>query len=67
MDRLDTSVDTYVLIERTKQLDPEAFRMKVDENGMPAGFVDADDSRRNAAYAKACAELHVPTELPTGQ
>ena len=64
---LDDPVDIYRLIERTKHLDPEAFMMKVDEQGMPAGFVDADDSRRDAAYARACTELQRLPESATRQ
>lgn len=54
----ENPLDIYLIIERTKHLDPQAFMMKVDAEGMPAGFVDPDNSRRTAAYLRACAELH---------
>ena len=52
--------DIYVVIERTKRIDPAAFEMKIGSDGLPAGFIDSDRSRRSAAYIAACTELGVP-------
>lgn len=51
----DLLADTYLIIERTRRLDPDAFMRDVGADGMPGPFVDPDDSRRLAAYEKACA------------
>lgn len=49
--------DVFKILERTKQIDPGAFAMNVDTHGLPAGFVEADDARREAAYRRACDEI----------
>jgi len=53
----DPLADTYLIIERTKRLDPEAFMRHVGADGMPGPFVDPDEGRRIAAYEKARATL----------
>lgn len=49
--------EVFLIIERTKRLDPEAFTRHIGADGMPGLFVIPDDSRRRAAYEKACAEV----------
>lgn len=56
----DQLADIYIVIERTKRSDPGAFEMKIGSDGLPAGFIDSDLSRRSAAYIAACTELAVP-------
>lgn len=53
----DSLGDIFLIIERTQRLDPEAFTRHIGEDGMPGPFVNPDDSRRFAAYQKACAEV----------
>lgn len=53
----DPLQETYIIIERTRRLDPEAFARHVGPDGMPGPFVDPDDDRRLAAYQKARATV----------
>lgn len=49
--------EIFLIIERTKRLDPEAFSRHICADGMPGPFVDPDEGRRLAAYQKACAAV----------
>lgn len=49
--------EIFLIIERTKRLDPEAFARRVSSEGVPGPFVEPDESRRSAAYERARTEV----------
>lgn len=53
----DSLREIFLIIERTKRLDPEAFARHRSSDGMPGLFVEPDESRRSAAYERARTEV----------